>query len=74
MEAELKRINPPSGGPFFLLDFDSFWQPTDELPEFHPDELVERCDRLHTPIRRLFEGLITKDLREGVLKRDPSTA
>jgi uncharacterized protein (TIGR04255 family) len=68
-EAELRRVSTPPSGPFFLLDFDSFWQPPDELPEFQPSDLLDRCDRLHAPIRRLFEGLITDDLRKGVLMR-----
>jgi uncharacterized protein (TIGR04255 family) len=70
--AALKRINAPKpGGHFFLLDFDSFWQPTDELPEFHPDEIVERCDYLHAPMRTLFDGLTTDKLRKEVFEHAP---
>jgi uncharacterized protein (TIGR04255 family) len=72
--AALKRINAPKPGRFFLLDFDSFWQPTDELPEFHPDEIAERCDHLHAPIRTLFEGLITDQYRKQVLEHESATS
>jgi uncharacterized protein (TIGR04255 family) len=64
---DLKRPNAPGSSQFFLLDFDSFWLPTNELPEFHTDELLEICDDLHAPVRSLFEGLITQKLRNEVL-------
>lgn len=62
----LKRATTPTG-PFFLLDFDSFWENTEVVPEFTPDELLERCDKLHAPVRAMFEGLITDRLRKDVL-------
>lgn len=61
----LKRSTSPTG-PFFLLDIDSFWETSDSIPEFDPDELMTRCDNLHAPIRKLFEGLITDKLRKEV--------
>jgi uncharacterized protein (TIGR04255 family) len=63
---QLKRPTSPTG-PFFLLDIDSFWEMSDSIPEFKPDELMDRCDNLHAPIRKLFEGLITDKLRKEVL-------
>jgi uncharacterized protein (TIGR04255 family) len=62
----LKRATTPTG-PFFLLDFDSFWENPDVVPEFAPAELLDRCDRLHAPVRAMFEGLITDRLRKEVL-------
>lgn len=55
-------------GPFFLLDFDSFWESADDVPEFTTDGVVHRCDALHAPIRGLFETLITDRLRDEVLR------
>lgn len=63
---QLMRPTSPTG-PFFLLDIDSFWEIFDSIPEFEPDELMDRCDSLHGPVRKLFEGLITDKLRKEVL-------
>jgi uncharacterized protein (TIGR04255 family) len=65
---ELKRP-APAPGPFFLLDIDSFWMPRDEVPEFDVEELMPIAEELHSPVRKLFEGLITDELREDVLRR-----
>jgi uncharacterized protein (TIGR04255 family) len=65
-DGSLKRPNSPAG-PFFLLDIDNFWALSDSIPEFDPGELMDRCDKLHAPIRELFEGLITDKLRKEVL-------
>jgi uncharacterized protein (TIGR04255 family) len=62
----LRRPNTPNG-PFFLLDFDSFWETSDSVPEFEPLALMSKCDDLHAPVRKLFEDLITVRLREEVL-------
>lgn len=64
-DGHLKRPSSPTG-PFFLLDIDSFWEVTGSIPEFAPDELVTKCDNLHAPIRKLFEGLVTDKLRKEV--------
>lgn len=55
-------------GPFFLFDIDSFWEPSGGIPEWDAGWLLEQCDRLHTPIRALFEGVITDNLRDEVLR------
>jgi uncharacterized protein (TIGR04255 family) len=65
---ELRRP-APAPGPFFLLDIDSFWMPSDGVPEFDVDELLPIAEDLHTPVRKLFESLITEELREEVLRR-----
>jgi uncharacterized protein (TIGR04255 family) len=66
-EGSLKRPTP-APGPFFLLDIDSFWMPTDDVPEFDPKQLLTLGDELHEPVRTLFENLITERLREEVLR------
>jgi uncharacterized protein (TIGR04255 family) len=55
-------------GPFMWIDIDSFWLHEAELPEFDTDVITGKCDHLHTPLRTLFEKLITPKLRE-VLRR-----
>jgi uncharacterized protein (TIGR04255 family) len=64
---ELKRSVPPPG-PFFLLDIDSSWTSAPEVPPMDRDELVRIAARLHTPVRDLFEALITDRLREEILR------
>lgn len=63
----LQRPTPPPG-PFFLLDIDSFWFPTGDVPEITGASLVERCADLHEPVSVLFERLITDRLRNEVLR------
>lgn len=63
----LKRIHSSEGGPFFLLDTDSFWEAEDESPAFVCPMVLDWADKLHTPIRDVFESLITDKLREEVL-------
>ncbi|NLG66008.1 MAG: TIGR04255 family protein [Actinobacteria bacterium] len=57
----LSRPSPPAPGPFFVLDFDSFWEPLD-IPAFESQELTRTCDELRTPVRTLFDLLITDKL------------
>lgn len=57
----------PSPGPLFKLDIDSYWEPRD-IPEFDSDTALATADKLHTPVRSLFEGLITDKLRNEVLR------
>jgi len=59
----LKIASSPTG-PYFLLDIDSFWEPTSEsFEEFNADEVRAECLRLHEPIRDIFERAITTQLR-----------
>jgi uncharacterized protein (TIGR04255 family) len=69
---DLKRPTSHTPGPFFLVDIDSFWTPSDEIPEFNIDQLMDTADALHTPIDELFEGLITHRLRDEVLRHGRS--
>lgn len=62
---ELKR-STPTPGPFFLIDIDSFWTPSDRIPEFEQKPLLATCDELHAPVRKIFERLITDRLRKEV--------
>jgi uncharacterized protein (TIGR04255 family) len=64
------RIASP--GPFFLFDIDSFWETDTEIPEFDPDGISSLCDRLHQPIRALFDYAVTDRLRDEVLRREPT--
>lgn len=58
----------PAPGPLFKLDIDSYWQPED-IPAFVPAQILATADRLHGPVRSIFEGLITDKLRNEVLRR-----
>lgn len=66
---DLRRPLPPPG-PLFKLDFDSFWQAADEVPEFDVDLILGLADTLHEPVRGVFESVITHRLREEVLRHD----
>jgi len=67
----LNRPSAPPPGPFFLLDFDSFWEPLD-IPEFDPAGLIETCDVLRTPVRSLFDLVISDKLRRDVFMKEPT--
>ena len=66
---DLKRPTADSG-PFFLLDIDSFWTPTGEIPEFDSGRILAVVDELHAPVSQLFESLITERLRSEVLRNE----
>jgi uncharacterized protein (TIGR04255 family) len=53
-------------GPFMWIDIDSFWLHDATLPEFDTKEILAKCVDLHTPLRTLFERLITPKLREVI--------
>lgn len=59
----------PTPGPFFRFDIDSFLD-ENEVPEFDVNAILGICDRLHTPVRDVFESLITDKLRNEVLRND----
>jgi uncharacterized protein (TIGR04255 family) len=61
-----RRKNPPLPGPFFLLDSDSFWQPSEEVPAFDADSILAICDSLHEPTREFFRIAVTDKLRDEV--------
>jgi uncharacterized protein (TIGR04255 family) len=66
----IRRVSNP--GPYFLLDVDSFWANDEDLLDFSTETLMEKCDHLHRPIRAIFESVITEQLRDEVLRREPS--
>lgn len=57
----IKRTRTLKPWPLFVLDFDSFWEPT-EIPTFDAATLAEACDELRAPVRRLFDQLSTPAL------------
>ena len=65
----LVRAIVPPPGPFFLLDTDAGWTPApgQSVPELEASFVLEMADRLHDPVSRLFEELITDNLIEKVL-------
>lgn len=65
----LVRNSPPPPGPFFVLDFDSFWQPT-SIPPFVDNDLMQICEQLRDPMRALFDRLITDKLRDEVFRKE----
>lgn len=67
-----RRVRLPPAGPYFLFDVDSYWETSGGVPEFNPDELTERCDDLHRPVRSLFDRAITDALRDQVLRKAPA--
>lgn len=64
---DLKR-STPTPGPFFLMDIDSFWAPSEGVPEFAVTALLATCDELHAPVRTWFERLVTDRLRAEVFR------
>lgn len=65
----LRRFPMPPPSTFFLLDIDSSWTATHEIPRFDPASILELCGELHGPVSTLFEEVITDRLREEVLRR-----
>lgn len=58
-------------GPFFLIDIDGAWTPpTGVIPEFVVADILGICDRLHAPIKNVFESLISEKLRSEVFRND----
>lgn len=55
-------------GDFFLIDIDSFWTPPDGVPELDADSVMDKAEKLHTPVRGLFESAITDRYRDEILR------
>jgi uncharacterized protein (TIGR04255 family) len=53
--------------PAFILDLDSYWQPS-EVGDFSVEILMQECERLHEPLSIVFERIITDRLRDEVLR------
>lgn len=66
----LREERAPNGD-FFLFDIDSYWEAERSIPEFDRTDLLTLLDRLHAPIRDLFESNITDAFRDDVLRREP---
>jgi len=65
----LKRRRPSPDGPFFALDFDSFWQPPVEAsPAWAVETIMVALDELHEPVGATFQSAITDKLRDTVLR------
>jgi uncharacterized protein (TIGR04255 family) len=60
-DGPLRRPGERPSGPYFLLDFDSFWQPS-RIPTWANDEVTQAADELRRPVRALFDELITAHL------------
>ena len=69
-----RRKSPPPPGHFFLLDSDSYWSDEEEVPEYDPDWIMDRCDRLHAPASEFFTIAVTDKLRDEVFNAEEGDA
>lgn len=69
-----RRKKAPDPGLFFLLDSDSAWEVTDDVPEFERYKILQICDKLHEPTRQFFQIAVTDRLRDEVFggRRGPT--
>jgi uncharacterized protein (TIGR04255 family) len=60
------RTRTSDTDPAFVIDLDSYWEtsPTEELPQFSIEAVLETTARLRSPIHELFEEAITDRLRD----------
>ena len=65
-----RRKNPPPPGRFFLLDSDSYWSDEEEVPEYNPEWIMDRCDQLHAPASEFFTIAVTDRLRDEVFNTE----
>jgi uncharacterized protein (TIGR04255 family) len=68
-DGPLRRLGQKPVGPFFLLDFDAYWQPA-AIPGWDSAVALQTCDQLHKPIRALFDEIITDRLITQVFDTD----
>lgn len=68
-DVPLARPPAPPSGPFFLIDTDAAWEvvPGESVPELEVDFLLRTADRLHEPVKTLFESALTAKLIKEVL-------
>jgi uncharacterized protein (TIGR04255 family) len=67
------RLPDAERGPFFLLDFDSFWMPdAGRHVSFDVETALATARALDDPAHRFFESAITDRLRDEVLRRAAS--
>lgn len=64
-----RRKNPARPGPFFLLDSDSWWEPSDEVPPFTEAKVSNVCTRLHPPLRHIF-GVVSQERLMSVFRNE----
>jgi uncharacterized protein (TIGR04255 family) len=67
--SDLVRAKPANGGPYFLMDIDSFWARGGTVPEFDTAFMKAVLDELHRPVRLLFDQMVTTNYRSEVLER-----
>jgi len=67
--SDLVRVKPTDGGPYFLMDIDSFWTRGGTIPEFDTAFMNAVLDDLHGPVRRMFDLMVTPKYRSEVLER-----
>jgi uncharacterized protein (TIGR04255 family) len=60
-DGPLRRPGPRPRGPFFLLDFDAYWEPP-AIPAWDGTGVLETCDQLHEPVQVLFDQMVTDRL------------
>jgi len=62
------RPDPPASGPYFLLDTDVAWgvQSGEPTPEMDVDVVCQMLDDLHSHASRMFEHVLTEQLRKGL--------
>lgn len=60
------RPDPPASGPYFLLDTDVAWavQSGDLTPEMDVEAVGQMLDDLHSQASRMFEHVLTEELRK----------
>lgn len=61
----LKRRDNPETGPFFVIDVDSFWEPSsaEHFIDYDSKQLVQRFVELHEPTGTAFQRTLTDRLR-----------
>lgn len=67
-DGPLRRPDPRPQGPFFLLDFDAYWEPS-AVPRWDSDVVLDTCDQLHDPVQVLFDKIVTDRLVADVFHR-----
>lgn len=65
----LRRPGPMPTGPFFMLDFDAFWEPA-TIPTWNTSDILETYDQLRQPVRALFDTVITDRLVKNVFNQE----
>jgi uncharacterized protein (TIGR04255 family) len=60
----LRRRSQPADGPFFVVDIDSYWGPSEDMMDFESDKLVSLVDRLHLPVGSMFQSVLTDKVRD----------